>query len=391
MGGMIYYNYGYRMDPVTEPRSGKDTIHLMIATDLHYLSASLTDRGDAWQDMVKSSDGKLTEYSDEILDSLVKQVKKEKPDALVICGDITFNGEEESLPKVTEKLEEIQDAGVPVLMLPGNHDINYPYSVGYKGSSTYPVSNIPQRKFEAACRQFGYYRGSARYAGSFSYVYPLSDRWALMFLDSNTEDAPGAMTAETLKWAEKQLAELKKQGFRCITVTHQNVLPQNKTFTDGFVITNCNDVQELLRKNGVKVNLSGHSHLQHTATEKGLTDYCTGALSVWPLRYAEAELSPDGSFQYQTLSLGILKEESRKRFDETTGRMADSGFQIIEKREKLTAEEKNVMREWVIRMNEYYFSGKDPNPLAAEQGWKLWKSKGEGTYVKAYFESMLEP
>ena len=174
-------------------------------------------------------------------------------------------------------------------------------------------------------------------------------------------------------------------------MTHQNVLPQNKTFTDGFVITNCNDVQELLRKNGVKVNLSGHSHLQHTATEKGLTDYCTGALSVWPLRYAEAELSPDGSFQYQTLSLGILKEESRKRFDETTGRMADSGFQIIEKREKLTAEEKNVMREWVIRMNEYYFSGKDPNPLAAEQGWKLWKSKGEGTYVKAYFESMLEP
>ena len=152
LGGMIYYNYGYRMDPVTEPKSGKDTIHLMIATDLHYLSASLTDRGDAWQDMVKSSDGKLTEYSDEILDSLVKQVKKEKPDALVICGDITFNGEEESLPKVTEKLEEIQDAGVPVLMLPGNHDINYPYSVGYKGSSTYPVSNIPQRKFEAAWR-----------------------------------------------------------------------------------------------------------------------------------------------------------------------------------------------------------------------------------------------
>ena len=55
LGGMIYYNYGYRMDPVTEPKSGKDTIHLMIATDLHYLSASLTDRGDAWQDISTES------------------------------------------------------------------------------------------------------------------------------------------------------------------------------------------------------------------------------------------------------------------------------------------------------------------------------------------------
>ena len=63
-----------------EPESSP--VKLMVATDLHYLSPSLTDNGERFQAVMAAGDSKVTEYSEEIVDTLMKKAKEEKPDAL---------------------------------------------------------------------------------------------------------------------------------------------------------------------------------------------------------------------------------------------------------------------------------------------------------------------
>ena len=80
-----------------------------------------------------------------------------------------------------------------------------------------------------------------------------------------------------------------------ITATHQSVLPQNKRMVFGFIISNHEEVAEMLRENDVRLNLSGHIHMQHIASDEkqdktdensysikgaGLTDIATGSMAA---------------------------------------------------------------------------------------------------------------
>lgn len=111
-----------------------EPVTLFIATDLHYLSPELTDHGPFFQDLITDSDGKAMEYCEEITDAFVEQVIGGKPDALILSGDLTFNGEELSHTALAEKLRLVEDAGIPVLVLPGNHDLENPMSASFRGA-----------------------------------------------------------------------------------------------------------------------------------------------------------------------------------------------------------------------------------------------------------------
>lgn len=77
-----------------EPLIGGKRIILM--TDIHYLAQSLTDRGDMFQSMVEHGDGKLTNYVWEITDAALEEIKLLSPDALIISGDLSLQGEKKS-------------------------------------------------------------------------------------------------------------------------------------------------------------------------------------------------------------------------------------------------------------------------------------------------------
>ena len=92
-------------------------------TDIHYLAQSLTDRGDMFQSMVEHGDGKLTNYVWEITDAALEEIKLLSPDALIISGDLSLQGEKKSHEELAKKLDEVEKAGITVLVIPGNHDI----------------------------------------------------------------------------------------------------------------------------------------------------------------------------------------------------------------------------------------------------------------------------
>ncbi len=69
---------------------------------------------------MEHGDGKVTNYIWEITDAFVEEVLNERPDAVILSGDLSYNGEKASHIELAEKLSKIEDAGIPVLVIPGN-------------------------------------------------------------------------------------------------------------------------------------------------------------------------------------------------------------------------------------------------------------------------------
>ena len=97
-------------------------IELIVATDLHYLSPSIVERGEVFEKVYLGGDGKQMNYMSEIPDAFIEDVIKEKPDGLILSGDLTFNGEKKSHEELVEKFKKVEKSGVPVMVIPGNHD-----------------------------------------------------------------------------------------------------------------------------------------------------------------------------------------------------------------------------------------------------------------------------
>ena len=110
-------------DSMEQPDSVPAHYRVLTATDLHYLAPSLTDHGPLFWQVMEAGDGKVTEYCDEITSAFLEQAAALRPDALILTGDLTFNGEEASHLALAEKLAGAEAAGVPVFVLPGNHDL----------------------------------------------------------------------------------------------------------------------------------------------------------------------------------------------------------------------------------------------------------------------------
>ena len=148
---------------------------LITATDLQYLAPSLTDHGAFFNQLIENSDGKTMAYSDELMDAFVDQVISRKPDALILSGDLTFNGEYESHEALVQKLNRINAAGIPVFVLPGNHDLNNRSAVRFEGDAYEHVSSVTGEEFAALYHAHGYDRALAKDDRSLSYVAALSE------------------------------------------------------------------------------------------------------------------------------------------------------------------------------------------------------------------------
>ena len=374
---------------VTYPVQKEDDVHLITATDLHYLSPTLFDEGEMFQKLLETNDGKLIENGTDVLNAFVSQVKEKKPDALLLTGDLTFNGEMQSLKELKEKLEEVQKAGIPVLVIPGNHDINYPYAESYHNNTAVYVENISQDQWKEEMQEFGYENALMKDSDSFSYLYALSEDLYVLALDANTEDNPGSLSKETEKWMEKALKRADRDHAKVISMSHQNVLKQSDFMYQGFVMDDHETVAKSLENHHVFLNLSGHSHLQHEAQENGLHDICTESLSVYPLSYAEVTI-PEGreTYTYSKKKLGILEDEAKKRFDETVSRQVESQLQDL----SLSEREKQEMITLAEDVNRDYFSGNDANKqkYLSSDAWRLWQKYAEDSFWYVYMNAYLK-
>lgn len=296
---------------------------LAVATDLHYISPELTDGGEYFAEVVKNGDGKAMPYCEEITDAFVAQIIERKPDALILTGDLTFNGARASHEALAAKLALIEEGGIPVLVIPGNHDLNNPLAASFQGDSHRVVESVSARQFADIYDDFGYREALGRDKASLSYVYDLSPGLRVLMVDVNTKDSPGVLADETLRWVKRQLKAAREEGVRVLAASHQNLMMHNPFFSNGYVMGNAEKLRDLYAEYGVLCNLSGHIHFQHiAASEDGVTEFVTSSLITSPCQYGILEVDSSET-HYHAEQVGFPHAaEARQIFRDAARRMA---------------------------------------------------------------------
>ena len=171
-------------DPGEPVAREKIETNLMIASDIHYMSPSLTDYGKAYQTMADNGDGKVIQYMPQIWEAFASKVKEARPDALILSGDLTLDGEKVNHQEFAGRLRELEAAGVPVLVIPGNHDINNHNASAYFGDERTYVESVSPEEFKEIYGEFGYAEAASQAPDSLSYLYILNDTTWVMMLDT---------------------------------------------------------------------------------------------------------------------------------------------------------------------------------------------------------------
>ena len=113
------------------PLSVKSQYTLLVCSDPHIMAPELVvQEGPAFEETLRS-DRKLLLESVQIFDQLIKEALEIRPDLFLICGDLTKDGELASYRYLTQRLDRLTEAGIKVLVVPGNHDINNPLAQIY--------------------------------------------------------------------------------------------------------------------------------------------------------------------------------------------------------------------------------------------------------------------
>ncbi len=361
---------------------------ILFASDLHYLSDELYDDGEAFLSVITNADGKYMPYIEQLTDAFVDQVITDHPDVLVLSGDLTFNGEKISHEHLTQKLEKIEQNGIRVCVIPGNHDIENPYARKYEEDEVLFTGSISRDSFVEMYDAFGYEDALYKDRESFSYVTEVDDQTWLLLLDVNASLCTNAFTQNTLKWIEDVLQAGKKEGVHVISITHQNLL-QHSLFTDGFIIDNAEDVISLFEEYGVRVNMSGHMHIQHQSSSDALLECTVSALSVSPLQYGVMDVSDD-HILYHTEQLDVA-EWAKDHHLEGYENFHDDAEDFFVETGKKRKNELNVQEDLLdayMRLNCAYFSGYLKNVEISEEMISRWKESDPYTWV--YIQSILQ-
>lgn len=284
-------------------RGRRQHLKIAIVSDIHYMHPSLLGKGGAagaaFQNYV-NQDPKMVEYSDPIFRNVMGELRGERPDILLVPGDITKDGEKISHQAMAGFFNQLRCSGTKVFVIPGNHDINNAKAKRYIGDNDYPVEKTSKEDFENIYSEFGYKTAIARDANSLSYVAQLHPKLRLIAIDASKYEeygpsgdvAAGRIKSSTLTWILEQLALAKQQHMTVFAMMHHNLIEHyaGQTQLDpGYVIDDWQNVANSLMDAGLKIIFTGHYHANdissYTYNGNQLFDIQTGSLVTAPSPY----------------------------------------------------------------------------------------------------------
>lgn len=360
---------------------------MIIASDLHYQSPLMTDFRESLDTYTEWNDGTVVPYLDVIAEVFLEEVRMAKPSVLILSGDISQNGEKVNHQELAKKLRQVQNAGIPVLVIPGNHDINHPWSATYFDDKKEPAEGVDAAGFYDIYHEFGYDQASSRDPDSLSYLYRLDDNYRVMMLDSciyePVQQTGGRIRRATLDWMREQLEAAREEGAMVIPVAHHNLLKESTLYPEECTLENNREVIKLLEEYRIPVYISGHLHLQRVKKNVespldegnyGIHEIVSSSLAIPPCQYGIMKWTDDGSFRYDTKELdvsgwaGRYQEEDPNllQFKEYGSRFLVDiiSNQIYKGLESIPDERKREMAELYGDLNSAYCSGQ---PISASR------------------------
>ncbi len=313
-------------------------VKIAIISDLHVMVPELlVNEGTAFEEYL-ARDRKMLRESVEILDSLIVSILELKPDLVLVTGDLTKDGERVSHELVASQLERLTDAGIQVLVVPGNHDINNPDAKVFDGDTATSTDTITRREFAAIYRHAGYDTRSRRDPDSLSYCCDVTDSLSILAIDACMDrfntfvsrgDArdhcktSGHLEPSTQQWLVKQAEQATAAGRRVIAMMHHHLVPHfhmEETLASPYMVDDAGQLCQRLIEAGVHVIFTGHLHIsdisQVNLQPGTMVEIATAAAVGYPCQWRVATCYPaTGKMQLYTRTLFSLP--SNQDFGET--------------------------------------------------------------------------
>ncbi|MBI5100853.1 MAG: metallophosphoesterase [Nitrospirae bacterium] len=277
-----------------------------VFSDPHLYDAKTLGDGGGDLAAYLSSDRKMLLESDEILTTVINDLKTRGLDFVMIPGDLTKDGELVNHLLMARRLSALRDAGIKVYVVPGNHDINNPRALSYRASPPAPVPGVSPDEFREIYNDFGYKEALFRDPASLSYIVePVPGVWLFAIDSCEYEDnlrfsvsvTSGAIRASTRAWMIEKLRLAGERGKTVIGMMHHGVLEHfagQASFFPQYLLENWQDESRELSDNGLNIVFTGHFHSQDVSKadfpDSTLYDIETGSLVTSPSPYRIVDL-----------------------------------------------------------------------------------------------------
>lgn len=276
-----------------------------VISDTHLIADSLHDDGQAFSQMQKTSQGKDLYYQETALSAFVRMAEEKKPAAIIVTGDVTFNGERVSAERFAEIFKPLTKT--KLLVLPGNHDIYDGWAREFHGKKQYYAGQISPRMWRNIFRT-SYETAVSVDNSSLAYSVQLNPDYLLILADSNdygkeeSSTAPataGFLGKEQRKWIKEQLQYASQNNLRVIFCMHHNLYAHNPAVNKGYVVDDYRELRKLLAQYNVKLVFSGHIHAQNImspqnscpATEVVTASFCSNDQGYGVVKVSPKEIS----------------------------------------------------------------------------------------------------
>ena len=302
-------------------------LRIAVMSDLHYLSPDMIADTEDFEHAL-NSDRKLLKESSSVLHEMLERVRADKPDILLVSGDLTKDGEQECHAALAKQLQQLQQdvPGLKIYVINGNHDIrNY----NAKNFNTADGKAVPATRTEpedfkqiydfvysdpTVIATFTPAEGNK--AGGLSYVARPVDGLTVIAMDtcryssdntSNGDDeheTSGAISADLEKWVIEQTAAAKARGDLVIGLEHHGLVPHfdvQPTILPMYLVNGYERIAQEYADAGMSVVFTGHMHAvdiaaMTTAAGNTFYDIETGSALTYPcpVRFVDLRRSTVG-------------------------------------------------------------------------------------------------
>lgn len=335
----------------------ESTIRFGVVSDIHLLADSLKNHeSESYINFVKNSHKEYNEINsliDNALDGILRNAVEDGATYVLLPGDLTKDGELESHKQLAARLAEFEEeTGIPVFVIPGNHDINNSNAVTYENGIKEPAEKTSPEQFREIYADFGYDEADSVFVpaqgnkgGMLSYTIDLG-AYKLIAIDSciysddngaenNEHETAGVIGDDLLEWIVDECEDAEANGQTVVAMQHHNLVPhmeiEEATFF-AFVVKDWVRIADTYADAGMHYIFTGHLHSNDVAahvSDNGETiyDILTPTLTGFPNYYKIVDFTTNGE--------EITLDVETKEIDEYQNVVSDDGT-VHEKPYKLT-------------------------------------------------------
>lgn len=265
---------------------------IMVIADPHVFAKELYDPASkSFQDMMEGQ-RKMLDLSEEVWWQLIDTALAHKPDLVLIPGDLTKDGEKQSHAVVQSGLQQLTEAGIQWLVIPGNHDI---------GGKAYKYFGDEKEELTDVMEANEWPYGDRSFA-----VEPFEGLTVLGIDGSDNNAGTGSLSAQQLNSIIAEADKAREKGNMIIAMSHWQLMDhfdEQGTLESACQFKNVAAIRDSLMHHGVRLVLTGHFHVNGITTWRdttGLTndsivEITTGSPITFPCPYRLLTISADRS------------------------------------------------------------------------------------------------